>query len=210
MRISKSKRISSDCDSGGNIVIAHATCISKELRPVPALVRVQVPMPKFPVPSAKWQVADQPERGRNPYTRCLQSCNLCGGPKPPPGKRQWNKMKDSQLIYPTVRLGCDPWAPGLWRTGPKGVGGGNEHLESSSHANNDNDTPRGYRDCLGAEEPRDQEIGERRKANQQRDEKGRWGGDGTFGCPVAGWVCVSPCHRHRHRTIVDKCWKNKF
>lgn len=95
MRISKSKRISSDCDSGGNIVIAHATCISKELRPVPALVRVQVPMPKFPVPSAKWQVADQPERGRNPYTRCLQSCNFCGGPKPPPGKRQWNKMKDS-------------------------------------------------------------------------------------------------------------------
>lgn len=95
MRISKSKRISSDCDSGGNIVIAHATCISKELRPVPALVRVQVPMPKFPVPSAKWQVADQPERGRNPYTRCLQSCNLCGGPKPPPGKRLWNKMKDS-------------------------------------------------------------------------------------------------------------------
>lgn len=53
---------------------------------------------------------------------------------------------------------------GSWvvETGAEGGGGGNEHLESSSHANNENDTPRGYRDCLGAEEPRDQEIGERR------------------------------------------------
>lgn len=32
--------------------------------------------------------------------------------------------------------------------GAADVDDGNEHSESSSHANNDNDTPRGYRDCL--------------------------------------------------------------
>ncbi|EDW44811.1 GM15402 [Drosophila sechellia] len=115
-------------------------------------------MPKFPVPSAKWQVADQPERGRTPYTRCLQSCNLCGGPKTAGGEKTVDQRAATDLSHCASRM--RPVGSWVVENGCGRGGGGNEHLESSSHANNDNDTPRGYgyRDCLGAEEPRDQEI----------------------------------------------------
>jgi len=88
-------------------------------------------------------------------------------------------------------------------------GGGNEHSESSSHANNDKDTPRGYRDFFEGRGPRDQGIRNAQLGTESHELDGIGGGDGN-GQPVTALVCVSPCHPHRQRAIVDKCWKNKF